>query len=82
MGAFARGALTSIEYRGEEDWDLPAYGLGGLLDNYWSTRSAIEDWDRDLFISQANTMTELAGVLMSADLRDLITESTPTSRPE
>ena len=24
VGAFARGALTNVEYRGEEGWDLPA----------------------------------------------------------
>ncbi len=62
VAAFARGALTNVEDRGEEGWDLPAYGLGGWLGNYWSARSGIEVWDKDLFISQANTMTELVGV--------------------
>ena len=61
VGAFARGALTNVEYWGEEGWDLPVYGLGGWLGNYWSTRSGIEVWDKDLFKIQANTMTELVG---------------------
>jgi len=69
VGAFAQGALTSIEYWGEPGWDLPGFGLGGWLGNYWSTKSGIEAWDRDLFIAQANTMTQLTGVLMTFEMQ-------------
>ncbi len=48
--------------------DLPGFGLGGFLGHYWSSAATIERWSRDLFVSQAATMTELTGVLMSADL--------------
>jgi hypothetical protein len=48
--------------------DLPGFGLGGFLGHYWSSAATIDRWNKDLFVSQAATMTELTGVLMSADL--------------
>ena len=48
--------------------DLPGFGLGGFLGHYWSSAATIERWNKDLFVSQAATVTELTGVLMSADL--------------
>ncbi len=48
--------------------DLPGFGLGGFLGHYWSSAATIERWNKDLFVSQAATMTELTGILMSADL--------------
>ena len=48
--------------------DLPGFGLGGFLGHYWSSAATIERWNKDLFVSQAATMTELTGVLMSANL--------------
>lgn len=48
--------------------DLPGFGLGGFLGLYWTTASGIERWNKELFRNQAHTMTELAGVLMTADL--------------
>ena len=48
--------------------DLPGFGLGGFLGHYWSSAATIERWNKDLFVSQAATMIELTGVLMSADL--------------
>ena len=53
--------------------DVPAYGLGGFLGHYWSSHATIERWNAALFVSQALTMTELAGVLMTANL-EAITE--------
>jgi hypothetical protein len=38
------------------------------LGHYWSSAATIERWNKELFVSQAATMTELTGVLMSADL--------------
>jgi hypothetical protein len=38
------------------------------LGHYWSSAATIERWNKDLFVSQAATMTELTGVLMSANL--------------
>ncbi len=51
--------------------DLPGYGLGGFLGLYWTTASGIERWNKDLFEDQANTMTRLTGVLMTADLDEI-----------
>jgi hypothetical protein len=48
--------------------DLPGYGLGGFLGHYWTVAADISRWNNDLFRSQAATMTELTGVLMTADL--------------
>ena len=48
--------------------DIPGFGLGGFLGHYWSSAATIERWNKELFVSQAATMTELTGVLMSADL--------------
>ena len=33
-----------------------------------ASAATIERWNKDLFVSQAATMTELTGILMSADL--------------
>ena len=51
--------------------DIPGFGLGGFLGHYWSTASDISRWNKDLFVSQALTMTELTGVLMSNDLETI-----------
>ena len=51
--------------------DVPGFGLGGFLGYYWTSDSGIERWNKDLFVSQAATMTELTGVLMTADLNDI-----------
>tara|TARA_B100000686_G_scaffold336278_1_gene405978 strand:- start:5666 stop:7213 length:1548 start_codon:yes stop_codon:yes gene_type:complete len=48
--------------------DIPGYGLGGFLGMYWTTKSGIERWNKELFKNQAHTMTELTGVLMTANL--------------
>ena len=51
--------------------DVPGFGLGGFLGLYWTTKSGIERWNKDLFKNQAHTMTELTGVLMTADLETI-----------
>ena len=51
--------------------DVPGFGLGGFLGQYWSSAARIDRLNTELFVSQAATMTELTGVLMSADLEDL-----------
>ena len=38
------------------------------MGHYWSSAATIDRWNKDLFVSQAATMTELTGVLMSANL--------------
>ena len=48
--------------------DVPGYGLGGFLGHYWSSNATIDRFNKDLFQSQAATMTELTGVLMTAPL--------------
>ncbi len=51
--------------------DVPGFGLGGFLGLYWTTASGIERWNKDLFEDQAHTMTQLTGVLMTADLEEI-----------
>ena len=51
--------------------DLPGFGLGGFLGYYWTTKSGIDRWNKELFKNQAHTMTELTGVLMTSDIEDL-----------
>lgn len=48
--------------------DLPGFGLGGFLGHYWTSDASIDRWSNVLFRSQAATMIELTGMLMSADL--------------
>ena len=67
------GALgqADTDYYNCDVWhclDLPGFGLGGFLGHYWSSAATIERWNKDLFVSQTATVTELTGVLMSADL--------------
>ena len=70
------GALGQADtgYYNCEVWhclDLPGFGLGGFLGHYWTTDSGIDRWDKDLFVSQAATMTELTGVLMTSDIKNI-----------
>ena len=51
--------------------DLPGFGLGGFLGLYWTTASGIERFNQELFKNQAHTMTELTGLLMTADLDEI-----------
>jgi hypothetical protein len=63
--------VVMLADRGCDVWhclDLPGFGLGGFLGLYWTTASGIERWNKVLFRNQAHTMTELAGLLMTADL--------------
>lgn len=64
VATFGQGEL----YRQGDGWDVPMFGFGGWLGNYWNTRTGIEAWDKDLFVAQATTMTQLTGVLMTVDL--------------
>jgi hypothetical protein len=48
--------------------DVPGYGLGGFLGYYWTVGADIDRWNGELFRSQAATMTELTGVLMTSEL--------------
>ena len=67
-------ALPDTGYYSCEVWaclDLPGYALGGFLGHYWSTAAGIERWNKELFTAQAATMTELTGVLMTADLAEI-----------
>ena len=54
--------------------DLPGYGLGGFLGFYWTTATGIERWSVELYEDQAHTMTQLTGVLMTADLDEIRVE--------
>ena len=67
VASFGQGEL----YRRGGGWDLPMFGFGGWLGNYWTTHSGIEAWDKDLFVAQAKTMTQLTAVLMTVDLEQV-----------
>lgn len=74
--------LQETGYYNCEVWhclDVPAFGLGGFLGHYWSSASDISRWNKDLFRSQAATMTELTGVLMTADLEAVKSRGTQDS---
>jgi len=51
--------------------DVPGFGLGSFLGYYWTTDSGIERWNCDLSLAQIKTMTQLTGVLMTANLKDI-----------
>jgi len=51
--------------------DVPGYGLGSFLGHYWTTHARIDRWNRDLYLAQAATMTQLTGVLMTEDLEKI-----------
>jgi len=76
VASFGQGEL----YRGGGGWDLPMFGFGGWLGNYWNTRTGIEAWDKDLFVAQASTMTRLTGVLMTVDLAQVQSKGVTDSR--
>ena len=59
--------------------DLPGFGLGGFLGYYWTSDSGIDRWNEQLFVSQTSTMTELTGVLMTADLSQIQSTGTEDS---
>ena len=79
-------ALPDTGYFDCRKWhclDVPGFGMGGFLGHYWSTAATIARWNKDLFVSQAATMTELTVVLMNADLEDirpLVTEDSFLNR--
>ena len=51
--------------------DVPGYGLGGFLGHYWTSHARIDRWNKDLFLAQVATMTQLTAVLMTADLEEI-----------
>lgn len=59
--------------------DLPGFGLGGFLGYYWTSDSGIDRWNEQLFVSQTSTMTELTGILMTADLSQIQSRGTENS---
>ncbi|MEC8008968.1 MAG: hypothetical protein VX157_07805 [Pseudomonadota bacterium] len=59
--------------------DLPGFGLGGFLGYYWTSDSGIDRWNEQLFVSQTSAMTELTGVLMTADLSQIQSRGTEDS---
>jgi len=50
---------------------LPGFRLGGFLGYYWTTAMGIDRWNVKLYKNQADTMTQLTGVLMTADLDEI-----------
>ena len=71
VGVIALGDTGYYDCRKWHCLDVPGFGLGGFLGHYWSTAATIDRWNKDLFVSQVATMTELTGVLMNADLEDI-----------
>jgi len=56
--------------------DLPGFGFGSFLGFYWTTATGIDRWNKELYKNQAHTLTQLAGVLMTADLDQIQPEQT------
>ncbi|MEE3095879.1 MAG: hypothetical protein VX314_03105 [Pseudomonadota bacterium] len=78
------GAIGQVDtgYYNCDVWhclDLPGFGLGGFLGYYWTSDSGIDRWNEQLFVSQTSTMTELTGVLMTADLSQIQSRGTEDS---
>ncbi len=71
VGVIALGDTGYYDCRKWHCLDVPGFGLGGFLGHYWSTAATIDRWNRDLFVSQVATMTELTGVIMTADLEEI-----------
>ena len=65
------GVAGRFHRRCDDCLDLPGFGLGGFLGLYWTTASGIERFSKELFEAQAHTMTQLTGVLMTADLDEV-----------
>jgi hypothetical protein len=51
--------------------DVPGFGLGSFLGHYWTTASGQERWNCELSLAQIKTMTQLTGMLMTANLEDI-----------
>ncbi len=65
------GIAGRFHRRCDDCLNLPGFGLGGFLGLYWTTASGIERFNQELFKNQAHTMTELTGLLMTADLDEI-----------
>lgn len=50
---------------------IPAMGIMGDLDAYWTTSARIDRFDADLFVKQVATVAQLTGELMLADFAEL-----------
>jgi hypothetical protein len=51
--------------------DIPGFGFASNLGYYYTVHSNIDRWNRELFLSQVKTMTQLTGVMMTAKLEDI-----------
>lgn len=51
--------------------DVPGYGLANNLGYFYTIHANIDRWNRELFLSQVKTMTQLTGVMMIADLENI-----------
>ena len=45
--------------------------VAGNLGFFWSTRSRIDIWSKEVFTAQASALTQLTGVLMSRELDEI-----------
>lgn len=54
---------------------LPGYATMGSMGAYWSTNGRIDKFDKDHFVRQVATMSQLLGQLMVADLNTVATVS-------
>jgi hypothetical protein len=50
---------------------LPGASTMGSMTAYWSTKARIEAFDVEHFVTQVATMSQMAGALMVADMREL-----------
>jgi hypothetical protein len=53
------------------NWDLPGFGMLGILGGYWTTRSGIDMFDAELFCKQVNVVWQVTKDLMDIKLENL-----------
>jgi hypothetical protein len=49
------------------DWNIPAFATMGTQGAYWSSKSRLDKFNKELFYTQVKTMTQLTGELMLID---------------
>ena len=64
-------AISDLDSEAFHSLDVPGFGFASNLGYYYTIHSNIDRWNRDLFLSQVNTMTQLTGVMITADLEEI-----------
>ena len=52
-------------------YNMPGFAISSGMSGYWTTTPGLESFDKELGFRQIGALTELAGALMTADLKDI-----------